>query len=99
MAMPLRLVAALLLAPLALFPAQKKGVPMAHLPPQTVAIADLPLATPVQACANWSWAAAVETMLKTQHVSELTQTLWIRKTYPGDVCDDRTIAPDRLQHA
>ena len=89
----------LLVLLLLLAPTQKHGVPMAHLPLQTVTVPNLAVPAPVQPCANWSWAAAVESILNAQKVSTastLHQTFWIRKTYPGDVCDDRTIAPERL---
>ena len=75
----------MLLAALALpLAAEKKpkGAPLMRLPDQTVELTAFWLPTPVQKCANWAWAVAVEAMLKSQQVA-IKQNTWVQKANNG----------------
>jgi hypothetical protein len=48
-----------------------------------------------QACKNFSWAAALATVLAHEH-AEIKEDFWIDKYYGGSVCLDQIGAPDDL---
>jgi hypothetical protein len=72
-----------------------KGAPLMRLPDQTVELTAFWLPTPLQKCANWAWAAAVEAMLKAQQVT-IKQNEWVQKANYGEVCIDPLPAPETL---
>jgi len=59
-------------------------------PDQNVDIAGLTSATAEQKCENWTWAAGLETILRTQNV-DLKQKYWVLKADGGEVCKDNSI--------
>lgn len=75
--------------------ARKRGVPHVVHPGQTVNIPGLTSVVAGQQCQNWAWAAALESILKTQAV-ELRQNYWIMKSAGGEVCKDDAIDLDAL---
>lgn len=44
-----------------------------------------PAASVAQKCENWAWAAAVETILRSQNVA-LDQHYWVQKSDGGEIC-------------
>jgi hypothetical protein len=77
---------------------KKKGAPLAKLPPQTVDLAELKMATPAQACTNYAVAVAVESMLRVQKVT-LDQHFWVQKANGGELCIEPVPDLDRLTRA
>ncbi len=88
------LIAVLLFAASAV--AQKhKGAPIYKLPEKTVALDDLKLPAPAQACTNYAAAVALETMLRLQQVP-LDQHFWVQKANGGELCIEPVPDFDRL---
>ena len=54
-----------------------------------------PLVVAKQKCANWAWAAALETVLRAQGVP-LDQTFWVLRLNHGELCLDTPGAPEDL---
>jgi hypothetical protein len=54
-----------------------------------------PIVVARQKCANWAWAAALETVLRSQGVP-LDQTFWVLRLNNGELCLDSPGAPDDL---
>src|SRR5689334_17436200 len=77
---------------------KKKGAPLAKLPPQTVDLAELKLATPAQACTNYAVAVAFESMLRVQKVA-LDQHFWVQKANGGELCIEPLPDLERLTRA
>lgn len=50
-------------------------------------IADIELVRAAQACNNWSWAAAVETLLRREGIPA-NQNVFIQKAFGGELCVD-----------
>jgi hypothetical protein len=92
-------IASLLLAILLLLPAagyaRRRGVPHVVHPGQTVDIPGLTSVVARQKCENWAWAAALESILKTQAV-DLRQSYWIMKSAGGELCKDDATDLDAL---
>ncbi len=87
--------AVLLLIALPLCADKKKGAPLVRLPDQVAEVPDPLLTSPAQKCANWSWAAGLEALLRAQDVP-LNQNYWVLKVNLGEVCDDRFLSPEAL---
>lgn len=91
------LIAAFALTGISLAAADKpKGAPLVKLPRKTIEIKDLEVAHPKQPCPNWSWAAALETMLLRQQI-DLDQRYWVMKAYPGELCIETPIDLEFIQ--
>jgi hypothetical protein len=75
--------------------ARKRGVPHVVHPGQTVDIPGLTSVVARQQCENWAWAAALESILKTQSV-DLRQSYWIMKSAGGELCKDDATDLDAL---
>src|ERR1051326_1921119 len=76
--------------------AKKKSYPPFALHKNlTVDLKITPLVVARQKCANWAWAAALETVLRAQGVP-LDQTFWVLRLNHGEPCLDTTGAPEDL---
>ncbi len=91
-------VALLLACTLPCFAKKKKVVPLTTLPPQTVELSQPPSIVATQSCANWAWAAGVETMLRDRGV-DLKQDYWVMKANGGTLCVDDLGSLDKLADA
>ena len=80
------------------FAKKKKVVPLTTLPPQTVELSQPPSIVATQSCANWAWAAGVETMLRDRGV-DLKQDYWVMKANGGTLCVDDLGSLDKLADA
>jgi hypothetical protein len=61
----------------------------------TADLKTMPLVVAKQKCANWAWAAALETVLRAQGVP-LDQTFWVLRLNHGELCLDTPGAPEDL---
>lgn len=86
---------------LALFASAQKPKKIKSYPPfalhknLTADLQILPVVVARQKCANWAWAAALETVLRSQGVP-LDQTFWVLRLNNGEPCLDSPGTPEDL---
>ena len=79
-----------------IFHKKKKSYPPFALHKDLVAdLNPMPQVVAKQKCGNWAWAAALETVLRSQGVP-LDQTFWILRLNNGELCLDSAGTPDDL---